>query len=362
VVFFSIGLQGRFARWCDAVVARLAGHLDGTVTVKSWPSLTQMLGYDPISSVLQEVALTLIGTNAEHLVIGVRQPDERLCATLAETSTRFVLALDDPRVSFADILSETGAEPRLVTRAIANSCPLMMRYASLPGTLAMTADRTAADSSGAVLELASHFGITVDTAEVQTIVAELGGPNERSAGGDAGFAGIPEQARKMVDGALADYGRTFIDGVLKQIVWTRDLFSLAVDSSKPPTELLDVSGGSRILIYGPYIQLPTGSWTAQITLGFSEEAGRYNFLVDAYAGHQLACTSFQPQGGGIYVTNINFFLAESSGPGIEIRVIVASENARGHLAFGQVLLTPLAMRHPDTETGSSDDFRAVLEI
>jgi hypothetical protein len=319
-----------------------------------------MLGYDPISSVLDEVALTLISTNSQHLVMGARQPDESLCATLAETDARFVLALDDPRVSFADILREINAEPRLVTRAIANSCALMTRYASLPGALTMSAERVAADSTGALFELASHLGIVVDIAEVQAIVAgstELY-PGERPPGGGACVACIPERARKMVDGALAGY----TDGVLKQIVWTRDLFCLAVDSSKAPTEVLDVSGGSRILIYGPYIQLPPGSWTAQITLGFSEEAGEYNFFVDAYAGRQLACTSFQPQGGGVYVTNINFFLAESSGPGVEVRVIVASENARGYLAFGHVVLMPLSMSHPYTVAGSPNDFRGALDM
>jgi hypothetical protein len=52
--------------------------------------------------VLDQVAVSLIETSAAHLAVGARQPDERLRAALAAANARFVVALDDPRVTVAD--------------------------------------------------------------------------------------------------------------------------------------------------------------------------------------------------------------------------------------------------------------------
>ena len=129
MIFFSIGLPGRLAEWCDAVLARLAGT-DGQAILTTWPPLTRMFGYDEIAPVLDQVAVSLIETGATHLVMGARQPDERLRAALVAVNARFVVALDDPRIAVADILGSTDSDLRAVARAVANSCPLVMRYAS----------------------------------------------------------------------------------------------------------------------------------------------------------------------------------------------------------------------------------------
>ena len=97
-------------------------------------------------------------------------------------------------------------------------------------------------------------------------------------------------------------------------------------------------------------------------VGFSPEAAGHTFLVDACADRQLACTSFQPGKAGVYTADINFSLDEPSGHGLEIRVWVGSDYARGQLALGHVILRPLAMRQPDAIIGSHDDFRTVLDL
>jgi hypothetical protein len=366
MIFFSIGLPGRFADWCDTAIGLLAGHLGGTVAVSVWPQLPDMFDYKLISSVLDEVALRLIGTSATHLVMGARQPDERLCAALAETNARFVVALDDPRFAAADILAATNAEARMVARAVANSCPLVMRYATLPGALTMHADRDRADPSTAIKAMARHFGVEVEDAAVKSIVEDLAAAGHDGAlirPDDDWTQRVPAAAHKMLSGALAGYREQLRGGDLGQIIWTRDLF-IAADHAGNLTESLEASKGSPIcpIIYGPYIHLPAGSWTARVVLGFSPEAAGHTFLVDAFSGRQLGSTSFQPERAGVYTVDINFSLDEPSGHGVEIRVWVWSDYARGKVAFGHVILRPLAMRQPDAVIGSPDDFRTVLDL
>jgi hypothetical protein len=202
-------------------------------------------------------------------------------------------------------------------------------------------------------------------AEVKRIIDEVAeaGRSALPAGRDDWATRVPTDAHKMVDGALAGYRECFAGGSLTQIVWTRDLFILDSQGSGP-TGVSDLSGSTciRPFIYGPYIHVPPGFWTARVLLGLSQEAARYTFLVDAYSGGPLASTSVRPEGGGIYTAHVNFSVSDPSGQGVELRVWVDTDNAKGQLAFGNVVLRPLAIRHPDVGTGSPNDFRAVLDL
>jgi hypothetical protein len=338
--------------------------LGGEVVLTTWPPLTKMLGYDGIAPVLDQVAISLIETSASHLVMGARQPDERLRAVLATANVRFVVALDDPRCAVADILGSTNADLRGVTRAVANSCPLVMQYASLPGAIAIRGHQADPDPVSAVGAIASHFNLPLNDGDAQCIVEELAAGGLCYAPGtpDEGTFGSPRADLKLVEGALAAYAKHFAGGDLAPIVWLRELFIVNGDSGRGLTDVLEARGGLRILVFGPYIHLPAGSWTARVLLGFSPEAAGHTFLVDAYSGGQLSSTSFQPERGGIYTVDLNFSLGEPSGQGVEIRVWVWSDYARGQVAFGNVILRPIAMRQPDTIVGSQENFRTALDL
>jgi len=360
VIFISVGLPGRFSQWCDAVIAQLAGHSGASVAVKPWPSLPDMLGHHAIAPTLDEVAYTLLcGGDTEHLVVGVRQPDTRLLAALADTNAPFVVSLDHPRTAAAEILAEINAEPRAVTRAVANSCAPVLRYPSLPGALLVHADGTRVDVAGTVLAFARHLGIGVSDAEIARIVERL--PETCGVWSAAAQADpLPDAAGKIIGGAFAGYDECFAGRGLGSIVWTRELFILNGPNT-PPIESFDIAGGARILVYGPYIHLPPGPWLARVHLGVSQEAAGYTFLIDAYADGQLASVTLQPTRGGVYVTDLNFFLSESRGQGVEVRVTVMNDNATGQLAFGRVVLTPQTAR-ADTVTEVGQDFTAVRRL
>jgi hypothetical protein len=365
VIFFSVGLPGRFADWCDAVIARLAGSLGGPVVVTQWPSVDEMLGYHPVGRVLDQIGLILMRDAPAQLVIGARQPDERLRAAFAGTKVPFIVALDDPRGAVVDILVKTGAEPAAATRAVANSCPFIMRHLALPDALTLHARNARSDPCGTVSAIADHLRIPITESQAAEIADDLaqGGLVPIEAYGSEGAQFLPERRRKMLDGALAPYGEFFAGANISQFVWTRDLFALVGNPTEKPAHVIDVSGGARCLIYGPYIHLTPGSWTARVVLGFSREATGHIFLVDACCSdQQLAATSFRPNNAGIQSAEISFSLGEETGQGVEIRVMVLDEHAKGYLAFGHVALTPLVLQHSDGATQPRDNFEAVLEL
>jgi hypothetical protein len=257
VIFFSVGLPGRFTEWCDGVIARLVQTLGGSVAIKTWPSLDEMLASRTERMVLDQIALTLIRAPPDHLVIGARQPEDRLRYALVETQTPFVVALDDPRVAVVDVSADIDLEMAVATRLVANSCSFLVRYIAAPGALTIEANRARADAAGTAVAIARHLDIPIDLAEAASIVGDLeaAGLSPNRPANDEVLQQMPDSRRKLVDGALAAYRNFFIGGSIGQFVWTRELFALVTDPAKKPTDVVDVAGGARCLIYGCFIQL-----------------------------------------------------------------------------------------------------------
>ncbi len=363
MIFMCVGLPGRFAEWCDAVIAHLAEPTGGAVGILAHPKVHEMLGYGPIMPTSEEAVLTMLKGQFSHVVVGARQPDAGLQKALTQTNARFVMALDDPRIAVGNLLDGTEAELSAATRAVANCCPPILNYLSMEGALRLHADRAGVDPCAAVAEIADHLRIEAGGAQIERIVADLAnsGLDLRLAANAAWVDQIPEAGRKMVDGALGAYAECFGGRSLSQIVWTRDLFMLTGDAAKKPTRAIDVSGGTRNLIFGPYIHLPPGSWNARTVLGFSKEAAGHAFVINVAAGAQLGASHFQPPNGGVFETNIAFSLGAQMDTGIELRVIVAEDMARGELTFGHVVLTPLSPSRPES-SAANGDFMAALKL
>jgi hypothetical protein len=310
------------------------------------------------------IALALIKDAPDVLVVGVRQPTEQLFATLSATGVHFVLGLDDPRAAVAEIVADTGAELAPATRAVANCCPLMMRFASLPGALPILADRARRDPAGTIAAIAGHIGCDSGTAQIAGInrLIEAAGLGWSSAAHQASAEGSPAAVSPVVDGALSGYAAQFGGDGIDQLVWSRELFILFDDGSRRATGIIEVAGPPRPLIYGPYIHLPPGGWTARVTIGFSPETVGTTFVIDAFADPRLLAQAvITPSRGGIYSADLEFVLHEPSALGLEIRVMLASANARGRMVLGRAVLKPSGTRGPE-RVDSAEDFLRALEM
>jgi SAM-dependent methyltransferase len=268
-------------------------------------------------------------------------------------------------LGFNDLAAKSDIAPRRVTRAVANCCPFLLSYVSMEGALALHANDAAADQRGAALAIARHFDIQVNEAEVVEIVRDLalaGIVPRRSENALLHRWSLSEAEQKMVDGALAAYAQYFAERSMGPIVWTRDLFILGEDGTRQPTSALDVSGESRILIYGPYVHLPPGRWSAQVVLGFSKEAAGNTFFIDVFTGAQLGVARVQPASAGIFDIEVAFSVERPHGIGIEVRVVIGEMAKAGQLAFGHVVLTPVVTKSMKNLTETDMDFMAVLDL
>jgi len=362
LLFFVLGLPGQFATWCEGILARLAGHDGDAVAAMVWPSLDEILKYEPVPSPLAELGDMLIKTEARHLVIGARWPGEALHRALLAGNLPFLLAIDDPRNAVADTVTDAAVEPRSAVRAVVNSCVYLSQYDGLPSALVLDPDQARHQPAEAVAAISAHFGLAL-TPETAQSIAKDAAPNWASASpkrGEELIAGAGADVGKMIDGALMAHCERFRGGPLGQFVWTRDLFIPGSLSNLHAP--IDVASSGRVLVYGPYIQLPVGSWAAEIVIGFSAQACGASFLVDVFSGNQLAFTVLRPMRAGVYTANLTFSIGALSDNGIEVRIMVESEKAAGHIAFGHVVLRPLVTHLSEPAAPAEGDFTSVLAL
>lgn len=121
------------------------------------------------------------------------------------------------------------------------------------------------------------------------------------------------------------------------LAWPREAF---LDGDAPGETLpatVEVAGRARILAYGPYLPLPSGSWRATAFLGFSSDIGKMPFILEADAGGTVVRGFFEAERGGIFTLRLDFQVADPLHP-VELRLISQDSALEGQLALIEVCL------------------------
>jgi hypothetical protein len=332
MIFFSIGLPSRFAELCDALTARLAQHCLGSVALGSFNSF-------------EDIATAAIRSEAAHLVAASRQPVVRLQTEIVGAGRPFLVALGDVRAALWDLLQRPGYDIAAATREIASSSAAMLTLTKAPGALVLPGIH-GEDPVNLATAIAGHFGFAVAPDDLAAIAASVAGldtgPGEDLTWTDR----LSAHEQAVVGGALQPYVTYFAGGELEPIVWEADLFLISEDQAgaapRPAVGPVDVTGRARFLVFGPYINLPPGPWSATIVAGFSAETVGNSFVVEIAAGSQLAYERVQPTGEQVIETNLLFTIENSVDQPVEIRIISERAAFDGRVVLGYVSLVPRA--------------------
>jgi len=341
MMFFSIGMPSRLSEWCDAVIARLAMSRFGTVEHAAL-------------NTLEELASALLRTQASHLVACSRQPVVRLQTEIVQGKRPFLVAVGDPRAALRNLAERGSYDVAGATRAVASSCATVLSLTRAPAALVVS-NGNAGDAIAIAAAIADHFEIPTSRSEVSKIVSELRdvGVTLDSEDDSTWCDGLGEREQAIINGALLPYLPYLqLDAGLDPIVWEPELF---FTSKHPPTEVLtpasepvDITGRPRFLVYGPFINLPPGSWQANVVVGLSAETAGMSFMVEVFAGRRLSHTQVEPSGAQIIEVNLQFMIDDSVDQPLQIRI--ANERAAfdGRLALGYVTMASQTAIPPAT--------------
>jgi len=269
MIFFSIGLPGHFAAWCDAAIARLVEIGLGPVELMSARSA-------------DEIAVALIRSTMPHLLIASRQPAASLCTLLGESGGPVIVALDDPRRVLRDLMIDQGIDLCTATREVACSCAAALVCARLPCAVIVQSGGDGRDSAALVSALAQSCGLGPGDNELAGVAAAVP-PFLNSGPIEPWWSALDPDERALADGALAAYVEQFSGGGFGEIVWDRTLFWLTADPSRHAAGAIDIGGDTGRLVSGPDIGLPPGDWAATVTLAVSKDAAGIGFDIEVWA-------------------------------------------------------------------------------
>jgi hypothetical protein len=331
MIFLSIGLPSRFAEWCDLLASRLMERALGP---------TELVG----ANTLEEIGHAAVKSPAEHLLIGARQPAEDLRGALAAVECGFVIALDDPRAALQNLVVVHGMEWTAATRAIASSCAAMLGFTLMPQALVLRAHEDGRDPVATAGAIASCFGLELDADEIAACAAALPpfGAGDPETGTDPWWEGIDRPRRKIAAGALTGYASYFGGHALGEIIWARELFFVGDDPQRSANGVIDLAGGIRNLVFGPYIALPPGEWGSTVSLAVSKEAAGMNLSIEIIAGPRcitLARATIAPDDQGLCRATLAFTVEPSTDQPISFRIFNLFPALGGRLALAEVALT-----------------------
>jgi hypothetical protein len=108
---------------------------------------------------------------------------------------------------------------------------------------------------------------------------------------------------------------------------------------QPVPAIIEVAGRARILVYGPYLPLPTGPWFVTAYLGFSPDIGHMPFILEVESGGAMARGFFEVDRGGIFSLGLDFQVVKPLHP-VEIRIISQDSAIEGQMALIELHLEP----------------------
>ena len=339
MILFSVGLPSPLVEWCDAIIGRLMQSAGVPAQIVS-------------ANTLEELGLVLIKTEASDFVVASRLPNDGLRRALTENNKHFVVALDDPRAAYCNLVQRHGYDCITAARAVAGSCVSLLNYAGMTGALVLRAEQDGREAVRTAEAIARYFALDIEPTEIARVVDELvqAGFTPAPSNLDAFWGRIEALERETVDGALNAYIEHFAGRGLGTISWARDLFVVGDDPQRPANQPIDITGRTRNLLFGPYMPLPPGTWTAAVVLGFSREAAEMSYGLEFVGGPQctsLCRTTIQPDGDRVLEATASFMIDEMTAQPIALRINNERAAFEGRLVLGSVTLTRQTDRHPE---------------
>jgi hypothetical protein len=328
MLYFVIGLPGRFTEWCDAASAEIVRRALGP---------TELVRADT----LEEISLWMMRTGASRGVVASRQPGGRLRSALVEAGRAFLVVVEDPRTALAEAVQRRPNDVAAAAQLVASSCAGIIRYVSSPCALALFRDRDGGDLVNTARAIARHLTLNISDADIVELVSELAaaGLAFGRSDGAAQWEELGVEERRVVAGAVGPFVTYLATGNLPPITLERELFFLGDRPGERATGIIDVTGRARCVLDGPHIMLPPGSWSLLLKLLFSRETTEHDFLLEVVAGRQVASRTIRPHAEGVLEVNLPFALEATTDHPIAIRLSTQRAAFDGTVAVVEASLT-----------------------
>jgi hypothetical protein len=344
MLFFVIGLPGRFAEWCEAATVRLVQHAFGPAERIS-------------ADTLEEITENLLRSGATHGVVASRDPGFRIRRALVEAGRPFVVVPNDPWASLAHLVARDGLAMAAATRQVASSCASLISFGAAPGSLVLDARRDGIDRLSVAAAIAHHLQLEVSDGDIADIVNSLDEGSDIMDPSDtaAWWDGLDPGERAIASGALGPYLEHSPGRGLGPITWAPELFFIGDRPSVHVTGGVDITGRARCLLRGPHIMLPPAIWSFSVAVDVSPEVAEHTILIEAAAGGGVSRAVLRPARAGTVEADLILRLDELPDRRVELLLSTQRPAFAGHVTLVRVTLTPQPTTPIDAPAEASAD-------
>jgi hypothetical protein len=273
------------------------------------------------ANTLEELALGLIGRNAVSGIVCSTSPDGHLRSALMGAGVRIILAMDDPRRALSEVISCRGITFPVALRRVASSCAAVTGALSMPGVLALLAERDGRASHQTALAISRHVGIALGDEELDALLRDVASvPLLDDADAAGAWLSIGDHEREIAEGALGAYST--VPGAAERLAisWAPQLFWLADQPDQALNGPVDITGRARCLIEGPRIHVRPGLWTLSLALAFSPEAAEHELLIEVSGCEPTQQHVIRANADGRFEGSGNIEISETTAYPLNLRI------------------------------------------
>ena len=277
-------------------------------------------------------------------------PEVDLCRLFVASNTPIVVFVERPADVIDDLICggiDHVSALRLATRSLCAIQPLF----KAPSAIVFRMDCFDSDIRSVAEAILRTLRLTPTNEQREAIDLLLASSRERTALPVRDHVNhlIPNFAKRgddlspptsMAAVAIAEPYACLVDGeALATVEWPASIFSSGDtigDFVGGPNELV---GPARILVYGPYMHLPTGDWSAYIELELSENDSGNRLKVDVVCGPLISASVIADMPpDGRYCLTIPFRVVEPLQP-VELRFQIESGAIEGRFLLSKVVMS-----------------------
>ena len=341
-ILFAFGMPGVMSSWGVAAVHALAREAFGDYAV---------IATDTVEDLKQHV----LARSGAHAVLVSQFPEARLSELILRVNVPFLLFLEDPLDAVSYLARATGQRDIGLVRAVSASLACLEPLAGASGALVLR--RGDVDQKGSIDLLLKtidrHFSTDLKLEQIANALLHVGmapagqpphkAPKleEAAAAVIAGYL-TPQEAVPEVSEGLRETARKVLRPlefdrrkVPSTVFWPQEAFLSGDSLGQALDDLVDLTGGARCLIYGPYLHLPTGRWNAKFIFDVDEDCQGQIFTLEVHAAELLGRLRVCPQGTGSFEAAVPIDVVDPRAP-IEIRLMMDSGAIEGRLSAWSV--------------------------
>ncbi|NTJ62620.1 hypothetical protein G6M50_31385 [Agrobacterium rhizogenes] len=343
-ILFAFGMPGVMSSWGVAAVHALAREAFGDYAI---------IATDTVEDLKQHV----VARSGMHAVLVSQFPEAKLSELILRVNVPFLLFLEDPLDAVSYLARATEQRDIGLVRAVSASLACLEPLASASGALVLR--RNDIDQKGSIDLLLKtidrHFSTDLKLEQIANALlhvgmAPVGQPShaeapkleEAAAAVIAGYL-MPQETVPEVSEALRETARKVLrplefdprESSSATIFWPQETFLSGDSLGQTLDDLVDLTGGARCLIYGPYLHLPPGRWSAKFVFDVDEDCQGQIFTVEVHAAELLGRLRVCPEGTGSFEVAVPVNIVDPRTP-IEIRLMMDSGAIEGRLSAWSV--------------------------